>query len=761
MPLDHTLQEAILHHQAGRWLEAEACYRQLLEVRPDHPDALHLLGVLAMQAGDHARAAELIAGAIRAYPSNPMSHFNLGVALQAQNKFDEAKQSYRNALSLNANYAEAHNNLALLLQAQGELDEAIGHYRKTLLILPDYAQAHVNLGSALLAQGDLADAAEHFYRALSLAPDSADAHTNLGFALHEQGELDKAIEHYLRALSSRPDSAELNNNLGAAFKDQGRADAAVACFERALSLKPDYAKAHNNLGIIFKDQGKLNQAVMRFHQALAIEPDNAEVHSNLGNALKDQGKLSDAVASYRRAISLDPDAEANTNLGGALGEQGETDGVVRYRQKAISSGSASADAYSNLLFLYSYHALIASREYLVPARGWERVCVPARERQLAREKIFQRPALAGRRLKVGYVSGDYCTHAVSYFIEQLFAHHDRARIELFAYSAHGQRDAVTARLQALADRWVSVVGIPDTMVLDQIESDGIDVLVDLSSHTAHNRLGVFARRAAPVQAHYLGYFASTGLTEMDYFIGDEILTPPETDDHFCEQVWRLPRVRACYDGKTDAPEHNWQPASDGSVRLGSFNNLGKITPQTVGLWAEVLHALPEGKLLLKTKELADAGNRRRILDAMAGHGISQDRIELQDSGATPGWREHMAYYDRLDIVLDPVGAHGGYTTTCDALWMGAPVIALEGGRMALRMAASILDALGHPGWIAGSEAEYVAKVVALARDAEQRKILRASQRERMAASPLCDAKGMTVSLENAYSEMFERWLNQR
>ena len=173
-----------------------------------------------------------------------------------------------------------------------------------------------------------------------------------------------------------------------------------------------------------------------------------------------------------------------------------------------------------------------------------------------------------------------------------------------------------------------------------------------------------------MQAHYLGYFASTGLTEMDYWIGDEILTPPETDSHFSEQVWRLPRAWVSYEGKADAPLPIGVQPRTAAVWLGSFNNLGKLTPATLALWAKVLHALPEGKLLLKTKELADAGNRRRILEAMAGHGIPASRIELQDRSATPDWPAHMAYYDRLDIALDPVGGMGGGTTTCDALWMG-------------------------------------------------------------------------------------------
>jgi predicted O-linked N-acetylglucosamine transferase (SPINDLY family) len=394
---------------------------------------------------------------------------------------------------------------------------------------------------------------------------------------------------------------------------------------------------------------------------------------------------------------------------------------------------------------------------LAEARGWERSCVPEEARREARERVYRCEPLSGRRLRVGYVSGDYRQHAVSYFIERLFAHHDRSKVELFAYSSSTKCDAVTDRIRALAEHWAPITGMTDPAARDRIEADGIDVLIDLSGHTGHNRLGIFARRAAPVQAHYLGYFASTGLTEMDYWIGDGILTPPETDNHFSEQMWRLPRVWVSYEGKADAPSANWRPDSDGTLWLGSFNNLAKLTPATLALWAKVLHALPEGKLLLKTKELSDPGNRQRILDILTGLGIAPERIELQDGSTTPGWQEHMAYYDRLDIALDPAGGVGGGTTTCDALWMGVPVITLEGDRMASRMTASMLDAIGQPDWIARSEEEYIGKAVALARDIERREALRPHQRSQIAGSPLCDARGLARVLEEAYFEMFGRW----
>jgi predicted O-linked N-acetylglucosamine transferase (SPINDLY family) len=472
--------------------------------------------------------------------------------------------------------------------------------------------------------------------------------------------------------------------------------------------------------------------------------------------------MGEAFACYREALAIRPDyAEAHFNLGNVLRELGDIDGTLTCYRKALSIRPDYADAYTNMLFLHAYHGSLDPQDYLALARGWEQACVPEPERQAARERVFQRSPLTGRRLRLGYVSGDFRTHALSYFLEQLFAHHDRARVELFAYSTSAERDAVTARLQALVEHWASVAGVPEPDLRDRIEADGIDVLIDLSGHTGHNRLDVFARRVAPVQVHYHGYMASTGLSEMDYWIGDETLTPPETDAHYSETIWRLPRVWVAYEGKADAPVPARRAAADDAIWVGGFNHLAKLTPATLALWAGVLGALPQARLLLKTKALAEATNRRRILDAMAGHGIVSDRIELRDISLTPDWPSHMACYDSLDIALDPVGGLAGGTTSCDALWMGVPVVTLMGDRMASRMTASMLRALGHEEWIARSERDYIQKVVDLARDAQRRSALRFELRGQMAQSPLCDARGLARSLEAAYFEMVERWLRRR
>ncbi|MDH4215278.1 MAG: tetratricopeptide repeat protein [Gallionella sp.] len=780
----HGKLEDTLHH-----------FRKALELDPEHKFAYRDLYYVLFQHGQIEQAKEVIARGIAHFPNIADYHFYLGNLYAHTREFDKAAACYRTALAIQPDYAAAHFNLGIAPQEQGNHDEAIASYQKAIELNPNFADAHFNLGMVFFKVQRLPEAEASFRRVIQINPDHAEAHYNLGNILRELGRLDEAEESYRQAMRIKPDHADAQLNLGNTLKAMGRLLEAESSYRQLLQLIPESAETHCNLGNLLDDMGRLEEAEASYRRALQIRPDLSEVHSNLGNTLKNMRRISEAEVSFRQALQFRPkNVDALTNLALLLQETmrfAESEATFRlalqinpnranahcglgttlrclgrlmeaeasYRQATRVEPDYSI-AHSSLLFLYSYHALIDPREYLAHARKWELACVPEQDRQAERGRVFQHAPLAGRRLKIGYVSGDFRQHAVSFFIEQLFSNHDRARVEVFAYSNSDMQDAVTERLQASAEHWVNIVGLSDAGVRNRIEADGIDVLIDLSGHTQGNRIGVFARRAAPVQAYYLGYFASTGLTEMDYWIGDDIVTPPETDSHFSEQVWRLPRVSWSYNAK-DAPPPDWRPDPGNVVRIGSFNQLGKLTPATLSLWANILHALPEGRLLLKTKELADIGNRQRILDAMTSHGVSQDRIELKDGSITPNWQEHMAYYNRLDIVLDSVGAMGGVTSTCDALWMGAPVITLIGDRVTSRATAAIVNAIGHPEWIAHSEDEYLDKVVALARNVEQRKALRSSQRDQMARSRLCDAKDLAINLENAYVEMFRRWLNEK
>jgi predicted O-linked N-acetylglucosamine transferase (SPINDLY family) len=717
---DQWTQIGLKNHQAGQLTQANEAYQQALKENPNHPDALHLLGMVAHQIGDHTLAEELIGMALNINPVSPNYHCNLGTVLQAQRKYDEASAHFRQAIAIEPNNAIYYFNLGFCLQTQGKFQDAIASYRSAIELVPDHIQSYSNLGHTFRALGDWDHAIDCYRKAINIAPNFAEMHFNLAVALGTQGKHDEAIKSYRQAILLSPDYAQAHCNLGAALLAQKKFDEAIVSYRRAIAIQPGLSEAHYNLGIALQAQDKLDDAIAGFRKTLELQPAFVEGYCNLGNVLRAKGGLEEALDCYKKALAIKPDY---------------------------------ANAYSNLLFLLSYHAVTSPLDYLKQARGWEFACVPADIRKAAHDRLFARLPIAGRRLKVGYVSGDFRKHAASYFMEQLFACHDRSRIELFAYSNNRTRDEVTERLNLLVEHWTPITTMSDEEVCERIEADKIDVLIDLSAHSAHNRLGIFARRAAPVQATYL-YFASTGLSEMDYWIGDEILAPAELGNQFSETIWRLPRVWLAYKTITEAPIPCWHPAGDGTIWLGCFNNLGKITPHTLHLWAQILHALPEGRLLLKNKELADEGNRQYILSEMAAHGIEAGRIELQPDSS---WREYMAQHDRLDIALDPIGGHGGGTSTCDALWMGVPVIHLDGDHVGSRFSASLLTAMGHSEWIAYSETEYVEKVITLAKNVEHRKQLRLEQRNKMSRSPLCDAQNLARSLENAYSSMFARW----
>ena len=337
---------------------------------------------------------------------------------------------------------------------------------------------------------------------------------------------------------------------------------------------------------------------------------------------------------------------------------------------------------------------------------------------------------------------------------------DRSRVENIALPTCLYEDDMTQRLRPMFDQWVDISRQSDAEARDRIQELGVDVLLDLSGHTAFSRMAMVALRAAPVQAHYLGFFASTGISQMDYWIADPVLVPPESDSDFSETVWRLPRTWISYAGRDQAPDVSERDdVGSSSLWLGSFNNAGKLSESTVALWARILSQIPHASLMLKAKALENPESAERLLQDFERQGVQRGRLHLL--ARTPSWREHMEQYGQIDIALDPVGAVGGGTTTCDALWMGVPVITLAGRHMAQRMSASILAALGRPEWIAESEDAYVAKVLALANDPQARKAMRRAQREQMRFSPLCDGKGLASALVDAFESMYDRWCSEK
>lgn len=595
-------------------------------------------------------------------------------------------------------------------------------------------------------------AMEHAARAfLQIHPENGQGWHLFGLSLVVRDQGAAALEALTRASELLPRDVDVWDHLGSAYLQLGRYPEAVAAFCRALSLRPNYAASHNNLGNAFLEMGRPMEAETEYRRALRCQPDYPQAQGNLGNALQAQGRLDEALACYEQSLAANPnDSNCYANRANTLKELGRTDDAIVTYEEALRRDPDNVPARTNLLLLHAFAPRLSPEAFLDQAKELGRVCT----RLAARDPL---PPLVpaprqGRRLRVGYVSGDFCgNHPVPFFLGPVLAHHDRKRVEVFLYPSRDTHDATAKRLAGYGEHWTSLAGLTDREAAARIRGDGIDVLVDLSAHCRYNRLGMFAHRAAPVQAHFLGYCATTGIEQMDYWIGDGVLFPENVQEQFSETPWALPRVWMSYDGRDDLPQGGWRPDPDGTIWLGTCNHLSKIQDRTMDLWARILHVLPQAKLLLKSGQLDQAANRDRTLAAFAARGIAGERLCLL--GSTPDWREHMATYNRLDIALDPVDVVSGATTTGDTLWMGVPVVTLAGDTVAKRMAASLLTGLGRPEWVVTTPEAYVETVVRLAGDVAKRTADRIKQRRRMQASPLGDPKGLALCLEAAFKTM--------
>jgi protein O-GlcNAc transferase len=652
-------------------------------------------------------------------------------------------------------------NLGQQLQASGKLEQATATYREAALLDPGSDAAHRRLGDALLQQGHRDEAAASYGRSLSLKPDTPETVNSLGTLLYEAGRLEQAVVCYQKAIALRTNYAEAHNNLGLALHHLGRLPEAVATFTRALDANPSLAAAHCNLGSVLVASGDFDLAIESLRRALDVQPDLAEAHLNLGNAYKAQGLLSQAAASYEQAIAYASNpAAAYNNLAETLKDQGKLEQAHRAYRNALAAAPHSPIAYSNLLYFYAFTRHVSLQEEKLQAEAWEKSVLTDDERAAARERapaasgVFAVRSRQGRQLRLGIVSAELGSHAVAQFLLPLVAELDRRRFHLTLFPTRRRFCSRAQEFRDLADGYIPVVDLSDAAAANRIRLEQIDILMDTTGHTFGSRLGIFAHRAAPVQCTYLGYWGTTGLTEMDWtFAGPHF--PVSMEPHFTERTWRLPRFSVCYQGEHSLPESGWAPDPSGTVWLGSLNRLSKIREETLGLWTKVLHALPQAKLLLEDGASNEEETHQRILSALSCRGISEERVSFIPF--VPGHERHMALYDRLDIVLDTIPFNSG-TTAFDALWMGAPLVALEGNWLGGKAASLLLREFDRPEWVAQDEAEYVSIVCRLARDIEGRTQQRKQQRARMILSPLCDAKDMARAVEDAFEGMYDQWM---
>jgi protein O-GlcNAc transferase len=641
------IEEAMSHHRAGRLMQAEDIYKQVLQIKPDHPDALHLLGTVAHQKGEHDNAIELINKALAIAPSAAM-YSNLGIAIQAQGNLDKAIECFREALLLDPNHAKAYNNL--------------------------------------------------------------------GMALGDQGKLGAAIESFVQALSLEPAYATAYYNLAVTLQDHGRLNEAVECYQQAVAVDPQYSAAYFNLGNTLHEQGDREGALQSFQKALALDPDSAKGYNNLGNVFRDLGKPDIAIDLYRKALALDPGmAYVHSNL------------------------------LFTMLFVPRFSAAEIFSEHLQFARQFEEPLKPLWPTHTnSREK--------NRRLKIGYVSGDFYEHAVASFFEPTLADHDKSRVEVFCYHNSHRHDQMTSRIAAHSDHWIPCKRLSDEALAARIRNDGIDILVDLSGHTAWNRLLVFARKPAPIQATWIGYPSTTGLASMDYRLTDAAMDPEGmTERYNSETLLRLP-VPTQFKPAAVRPPINELPAlTQGSFTLACLNHLAKITEEVIELWARILIALPHARLMLGN--VNDLPTKKKLTDAFAKCGISEERLVMHPQMPLA---DYLTLHHKIDLALDPFPYNGG-TTTFHSLSMGVPVVTLAGSSPVTRCGASILANAGLPEFVTSSKDDYVRLAIEFANDLSRLNAIRQSL-QTCFTPPSGSSQGKVArDLEETFRNIWIKW----
>ncbi len=671
------------------------------------------------QAGRLAEAEALYRQVLAQSPDHADALHLLGILATQAGRPDMAIELIGRAVAVSPTVAEYHLNLGESYRRSGQWEPAIASVQRAIALRPDDTETHNTLGVTLALAGRPEDAVAAYRRALELEPDHAWTHTNLGNALNVQGRLAEAVAAYQSALEHNPDLAEARSNLGAVLHEMGRSDEAIAAYERALELKPDQPQACYNLGSALHQTGRLDEAIAALERALELNPGFAEPCNTLGNVFKDQGRHDEAVTSFRRALELRPDF---------------------------------LTAASNLLYALHFHPDYDAQALLAAHRLWARQYAEPLAAQIRPHPNDPAP---DRRLRVGFLSPDFRDHPVGQSLLPLFSHHDRRQTEIVGYGDVRVPDRVTARLKTLADRWHSTVGQSDTQVADRIRTDGIDILVDLSLHTANNRLLVFARKPAPVQVTMLGMPSTTGLATMDYRLTDPHLDPPgDRDGDYTEQSIRLPHSYWCYQPPEESPPVGVLPAlGNGFVTFGCLNQFAKVSRPALQVWLKILQSLPASRLVIHSQP---GSHLEVVRQSFQDGGIAPDRIEF----ASRATRLHyLARYHDLDLSLDPFPYNGGISTM-DSLWMGVPVVTLAGRTAVGRAGVSILSNVGLPELIAETVEQYAACALEWARDLARLSRIRSGLRERMRSSALMDGPRYAADVEAAFRRMWKEWCGQ-
>jgi len=819
VPTTAQLQQLMQLFNQGRQADAKAAALALIAQSPQHGIAWKLLGVIQQQQGALSEAATALQKAVEYMPKDAEAHYNLANVYYDQQQLNAAKNHYQQAVKLAPQFAQAHYNLGSIYKDLQQLSQAETSYKKAQKCMPKEASIPFQLGLLLQQQNRFSEAVKYYQQALELSPNDMAMHLNLGISSREAGQLAQAEQAYRNALALDQQQAGVHNHLGIVLKDLGRIDEAEVAYQTAIALDDTYVAAYKNLGLLYQDMGKVQasescyikalslatptaetlnnlvailinqgrydeaetqcrkalsldaklaslwnnlglilQAKMQnqeaetaFEQALALQPNDAQTLNNYSVTLKLLGKPSQAEACLQKALRIKPDfADAYLNLGNTYLDQGLIPKAIAANQQVLALQPDHLSAYDNLLFGMTYSDQHSAEERMQTAQTYGRL---VSEKARPYHAWFAEPQPT--QLRVGIVSGDLRQHPVAYFLKNILQHLNPKRVALFAYTTDGREDATTRELKPYFAEWKSLAGHNDEAAASIIHQDELHVLLDLSGHTASNKLPIFAWKPAPVQASWLGYWATTGVAEMDYVLVDEVGVPAEHQKQFTETVMYLPDTRLCFSAPTTTQPVSSLPAlNNGYVTFGCFQNLTKVSDQVLALWGRVMQALPNASLRWQCKNFADEDVQASALARLAACGISKNRVHLHGKVSR---EDYLAAYAEVDMVLDSFPFTGG-TTTCEALWMGVPTLTLAGNTMVARQGASLMAAAGLVNWIVMTADEYVEKATEFANDLPALATLRTGLRAQVAQSALFDGQAFAEHLEHALWHMWQQKL---
>jgi predicted O-linked N-acetylglucosamine transferase (SPINDLY family) len=630
-------------------------------------------------------------------------------------ELEEAACCYQQAIDITPNYADVYNNLGLVFKFQRKYEAAEKALRRAIEINPTLANAHFNIALIAYEQGNIVGAKEALGVGVKRSPAYVHFHLLLAEILLEENELQEASNSFRQVLIFESNNYRALSALAMLSLKQGKFQLAVSQYANLIVMQPQDAEAHNNLGVALQYCFEHQKSMSSCRRAIAIKPDYADAHFNLGNALRSLGKIEDALSEFEQAMELDPEGFAT---------------------------------HTALLFCQNYHSTRSGEDIFREYRQWNTKFAAGFLNSILPFKNYVEHQ---RRLRIGYVSADFCQHSVAFFAAPLLECHDLSQVEVFCYFNSYQSDHVTEHFRATANHWRPCAHMTDEQLAQSIRDDQIDILIDLSGHTAGNRLLVFARKPAPVQISWMGFGYTTGLTAMDYFIGDKVFTPVGSDHLFSEKIYRLPHSFVSYQPPSYAPDPGPLPARDnGYVTFACLSRAERINKRVIAAWAVILQRLPTAHLRLDSRSFSSSHLCKEVQDEFSARGIAAERLELGFSA--PVWD----VYRQVDVILDCF-PHNSGTTTCEALWMGVPVVTLADRPSVGRLGAAYLAAIGKQEWIADNVDNYIALAVEIGSDPAALAKHRSELRRMMTASPLLDHQGFARDMETAYRDMWCQW----